>query len=164
MANTELWDSVEVVLDATEELEQLIASLAPGADTTPLSTAVSDLARTISEAEADLRQFLADTDVLPGDCADWEEAIEALGGLGLRIERTRTRLDWRISQNRKRWTQQVLLSSLVSAAVTCAACLCVKVPDPALHLLSNVLVGLVIGIGFGVLFGIFFKRWDKPVR
>src|SRR4051812_24075113 len=103
MANTELWDSVEVVLDATEELEQLIVSLAPGADTTPLSTAISDLARTISDAEADLRQLLADADVPPSDCADWEEAIEALGGLGLRIKRTRTWLDRRISQNKKRW-------------------------------------------------------------
>ena|SRR5690349_6742527 len=100
----------------------------------------------------------------PDACADCEEAIEALDGLSLLIERTRRRLEKRISRNKKRLIRRVLLSAIVPAAVAYAACLCVKVPDPALHLLFNVLVSLAVGVGFGVLFVTFFKRWDTPVR
>jgi len=164
MANTALWDSVEKVLDATEELERIIDTLTPGTNSRPVSNALDGLSMALGDSQASFRRLLDNPDIEPDERADCEEAVEAMAGLSLRLERTRQRLAQTLSKNRKRLVRRFLASGLFTAVVAYLACSSIKVPDPGLHLLANALVGLLIGVGFGVMFAVFFRWWDRRSR
>lgn len=164
MANTELWDSVERVLDAVEELERIIDGLVPGTNGSRIGTVIADLSGTLSTSQEDFRRLLADPDMPAPERANCEEALEALAGLSLRVERTRRRLDHVVSRNRKRLIRRVLISGVGTGIVAYAVCSSIAVPHPLLHFLANAVVGLLLGIGFGLLFVAFYRWWDRPVR
>jgi hypothetical protein len=164
MGNTALWDSVEKVLDATEELERIIDTLVPGTSSRPVSTAIADLSAALSDSQASFRRLLDHPDIEPEERADCEEAVEAMAGLTLRLERTRRRLAETVAKNRKRLVRRMLVSGLLTGMVAYLVCSFIKAPQPGLHLLANVVVGLLIGIGFGLLFIPFFRWWDRPAR
>jgi hypothetical protein len=164
MANTALWDSVEKVLDATEELERIIDALVPGTNSRPVSTAIADLSAALSDSQAGFRRLLDNPDIEPDERADCEEAVEAMAGLTLRLEHTRRRLAETVARNRKRVVRRMLASGLLTGIVAYLVCSFIKAPQPGLHLLANAVVGLLIGIGFGLLFIAFFRWWDRPAR
>ena len=164
MANTALWDSVEKVLDATEELERIIDTLVPGTNSRPVRNALAGLSEVLTDSQASFQRLLDNPDIEPTERADCEEAVEAMAGLTLRLDHTRRRLAETLARNRKRLIRRILVSGLLTSVEAYLVCSLIKPAHPGLHLLANALVGLAIGIGFGLLFVAFFRWWDRPPR
>lgn len=164
MANTALWDSVGKVLDAAEELERIIDTLPPGTSGRPVRNAIAGLSAVLGDSRASFRRLLDNPDIEPGERADCEEAVEAMAGLTLLLERTRRRLDHTLARNRRRLLLRFVPSGLCTVVVAYLVCSSIKLSDPGLHILANSLVGLFIGVGFALLFAGFFRWWDRPKR
>jgi hypothetical protein len=163
-SNQELWDSVENVLDTAEELESIIGRMPPGADSKPIRKILSGLTQAVSKAQTNLRRLQADPEMTPEELAPCEEALEALDGLLVRLERTQQRLDSQLARNKKRLLKRTIASAIISALATYLVFSWILAAHPGLHLLVSMLIGLGIGVFIGVLFVWLSSWWDGPVK